>query len=143
MTEDYKMYKHQNFETYHFALKKFISLNSKINKQIIKPLYESLKIFYNMSINMAIHDMSDETLIEIANQKVKYIIGNFKNNNNIESNISICNDINNEILYIKHFNKSNNKYIKIVFYSNKKKMYLQKSKSKLKDFSISSILSND
>jgi hypothetical protein len=142
MTGDYTMYKHQNFDSYYNALKKFVSLNSKINKRILKSIYESVNIFYKMSsrIEIDIHDMSNETLI---NQKVEYIISNVKNNN-IESNISVCNDINNEILYITHFNNSNNKYIKIMLYTNKKKVYLSRQKKeKLIDFTIESILSND
>jgi len=139
MMDDCKLYKHQKFDTYSFALKKFISLNLKINKQIMKPIHECFNMFYKMS-RIKRHHISDD-------QKIKYIIGNFKNNN-IESNISICNDINNEIVYVKHFNKSNNKLIKIIMYFNKQKNNNKqksnnKQKNKLKDFSISSILLDD
>jgi len=138
MTNEFKMYKHQKFYSFYESFKKFINLNSKINKQSVKHIYECFYIFSDMYIRMNFHN---KTLIKVDNIE--------NNNNSIESNISICNDIHNEILYVQHFNKDNNKSIKIILYLNKQKIqktYLNcKKKINImsKDFTISSILSDD
>lgn len=127
---EYKLYKHQNFDTYNKALNKFIKFNCKINKHVSEHIYNASTFIHNIPIVK--FDSND-------NIKLKHVIGNFKNDN-IETSISICNDNNNEIINIKHFNINNHKYIKIIIYINKKQNPYPQD---LLPFSISRLLNTN